>query len=144
MKTAKGPRGQQTVTVVRPDTTPKPAEPSDVVGVAVEQVMATMHGIETTPVQGTVTLGLVLRGKVKLDSKPVEALIDTSSPISIVSLEFYLQAAAERRKPQQSPADWATDVRRKLKPTTVSLRNYGGDKLSESSEMSVDIQSAFN
>ena len=120
MKSAKGPRGQQTVTVVRPDTTPEPTEPSDVVELAVEQVMATMHGIETTPVHWTVTLGPVLRGRVELDSKPVEALIDTGSPISIVSLEFYLQAAAERQKPQQSPANWATDVREKLKPTTVS------------------------
>ena len=141
VKSAKGPRGQQTVTVVRPDTTPEPAEPFDVVGVAVEQVMATMHGIETTPVQGTVTLGPVLRGRVELDSKPVEALIDTGSPISIVSLEFYLQAAAERQKPQQSPANWATDVREKLKPTTVSLRNYGGDKLPVVSQVKCQLTS---
>ena len=125
-------RDSKTVSMVTTETKPDQANPSteqNIVDTAVEQVMATMHGIETLPTQSAVTLGPVLHAVVKLDSKPVEALIDTGSPVSIVSLDFFLQAAAEGQLPHQSPTKWAEDVRKKLQPTTVSLRNYGGSKL---------------
>ena len=138
-KPKRGPfRNSRTVSMVRPEVTPEQAEPSQVVDAAVEQVMATMHGIETLPVQGTVTLGPVLRSVVGLDSKPVHALIDTGSPVSIVSLEFYLKTAAERRQAQH---EWARDVCEKLQPTTVSLRNYGGDKLAIVSQVKCQLTS---
>ena len=110
-------------------STKLPTKSQDVVQEAVEQVMATMHGIETLPTHGIATLGPIPKCTVTLDSMPVEALIDTGSPISIVSLEFYMKAAAKSRLPHQSPADWGEAVRKKLQPTTVCLRSYGGDEL---------------
>ena len=55
----------------------------------------------------------------------MDALLDTRSPFSIVSLEFYLKAAARNREPVQTPLEWGEEVRKKLKPTTVSLWSYG-------------------
>ena len=52
-----------------------------------------------------------------------------------------MKTAAERRQPQQSPAEWARDVREKLQPTTVSLRNYGGGKLAIVSQVKCQLTS---
>ena len=64
-----------------------------------------------------------------LDEVPVSALLDTGSPTSIVSLEFFLKAAAKKRTPEQTPTEWGKTVRARLQPTTVSLRSYGGNEL---------------
>ena len=52
-----------------------------------------------------------------------------------------MKTAAERRQPQQSPTEWARDVREKLQPTTVSLRNYGGGKLAIVSQVKCQLTS---
>ena len=110
MKSAKGNRGQQTVTVVRPDTTPEPAEPSDVIGVAVEQVMATMYGIETTPVQ----LPLVSQVKCQLTSNQhsIETILQVQRGASedlllgtdvLPKLGFFLVCTPKSEPPQDLP-----------------------------------------
>ena len=45
-----------------------------------------------------------------------------------MSLEF-LQAAAKQRTADQSPREWGDSICKRLKPSTVTLRSYGGDKL---------------
>lgn len=100
-----------------------------VVEEAVRQVMGTMHNIKPSRASQDAALGPTPMSQITLDSVLVEALLDTGSPISIVSLEFYLKVAAQNRKPDQSPAEWGKEVCENLKPTTVSLRSYGGDEL---------------
>ena len=46
-----------------------------------------------------------------------------------MSLEFFLQAAAKQRTADQSPREWGDSICKRLKPSTVILRSYGGDKL---------------
>ena len=74
-------------------------------------------------------LGPTPTSEVLLDQVPVKALLDTGSTTSIVSLDFFIQTAARKRLPNQSPLDWGKSVRERLQPTTVSLRSYGGDEL---------------
>ena len=99
-----------------------------VVEEAVKQVMGMMHNIKPSGTLDT-ALGPTPTSQITLDNAPVEALLDTGSPISIVSLEFYLKTAAQKRTSSQSPAEWGKEVLKKLMPTTVSLRSYGGNEL---------------
>ena len=67
-----------------------------------------MHRISS---EGTgSTLGPTPTTEVKLDGVPVKALLDTGSPISIVSLDVFLNAAKENRATGQSPAEWEEAV----------------------------------
>ena len=61
-----------------------------------------------------------------MDGLATEALLDTGSPVSIVSLDFFLKAAAAKRPKEQSPTDWGREVKKRLAPTAMSLRSYGG------------------
>ena len=116
------------------------SEEDDEVTQAVSQVMATMHGIK--PSRETVTqatLGPTPTSDVCLNGSLVSALLDTGSPISIVSLDFSLKVAAKDRTPEQSPADWGKATRGRLQPTTVSLRSYGGGELAIVSQVQCRI-----
>ena len=61
---------------------------------------------------------------------PINALLDTGSPVSIVSLEKLLSAFAIKRPHCQSPDEWETEMRNRFQPPTITLRNYGGGELS--------------
>ena len=87
-----------------------------------------MHGI-TSSSETPATLGPTPTGEVGLDGIGVRALLDTGYPISIVSLDFFLKAAAKQRLPDQTPTDWGKAVRERLQPPSVSLRSYMEDKL---------------
>ena len=55
---------------------------------AVDQMVATLHRVEPQQVTPSVQLGKIPTCKVQLDGVPVTTLLDTGSPISIMSLEF--------------------------------------------------------
>ena len=57
------------------------------------------------------------------------ALVDTGSPVSIVSLDFFLKASAANREQSQTPDAWGEAVRQRLKPATMYLRSFGGANL---------------
>lgn len=105
----------------------------DVIAEAVTQVMATMYGVKAS--RHAATLGPTPTAGVLLDDVPVSALLDTGSPVSIVSLEFFLKAAAEKRTSGQTPVEWGKAVQQRLQPTTVSLRSYGGNELKSISQV---------
>ena len=109
------------------------------VGAAVSQVMATMHGIQPSS-KTPAKLGPTPTGDVLLDGIVVEALLDTGSPISIISLGFFLDVAAKNRLESQTPEDWGKAVRARLQPTSVSLRSYGGEELNIVSQVSCCIR----
>ena len=88
-----------------------------------------MHGVTSTDVLDNVKLGPVLTSTVKVEGEPVEALLDTGSPVTIVSLEWLLQLLARQRRKGQSPNEWKAEVENRLEPTTVVLQNYSGDRL---------------
>lgn len=112
---------------VQQETGTSPVTTDEAITEAISQVMGTMYGVSAT--NDVVTLGPTPIADVLLDNTPVKALLDTGSPSSIVSLEFFLQAAARKRGPGQTPAEWGESIRARLQPTTVALRSYGGDEL---------------
>ena len=115
-KKADGPTGQQ----------PQPAEPAqDVVEEAVMRHMAHMFGISPDATTSNLTLGPTPISEILLDGTPTAALIDTGSPVSIVSLDFFLTAAKADREEGQTPVEFRECVH----PTTTSLRCYRGTLL---------------
>ena len=95
---------------------------------AVSQIVARMHGIEAG-LTNQASMGPVLKSEVTVDGLPTRALLDTGSPVSIISLDFFLQAAVAKRTDKQPPAEWEREVHERLQPASMSLRSYGGAEL---------------
>ena len=57
-----------------------------------------MHGVTSTDPVDKVKLGPVLTSTVEVESEPVEALLDTGSPMTIISWEWLLQLLAKKRQ----------------------------------------------
>ena len=101
----------------------------DSVEEAVSKVMAQMFRISPDEPTKDTTLGPTPTSEILLDGMLTTALVDTGSPVSIVSLAFFLEAAAAKREKGQTPAAWGKAVRQRLRPATMSLHCYGGTQL---------------
>jgi hypothetical protein len=78
--------------------------------------------------------------KVQLEGCPVDALLDTGSPASIVSLEFLLEALAKQRKLDESPQQWRKRVEKRLQePPGALLRSFGGETLNMVCQVTVNL-----
>ena len=98
---------------------------------ALQQETIRMYGIETsgTGNMKDTTLGPTPTCRIYLDGTPTTALLDTGSPVSIISLDFFLKAAGANRVQDQSPVDRRNAVWERLHPSTMCLRSYSGSKL---------------
>lgn len=61
---------------------------------ALTKVVATLHGVSPKEVDHIVCLGPTITTLVTLEGTPVRALLDTGTPVTIVSLGFALGAMA--------------------------------------------------
>ena len=100
---------------------------TDPVDEAIGSVMGTMHGVSGG--EGQQWLGPTIWTQVYFEGSPVEALVDTSSPATIVRLRFVLEVLAAQRDPGQSPPELASYVRSRMQQPTTTLQNYGRGKL---------------
>lgn len=74
---------------------------------AMKKLSATMHRVTPDSEQcESVVLGPIPYTEVEFEGRSVKALIDTGSPVTIVSLEFSLRALANQRQPSQPSAEW--------------------------------------
>ena len=122
--------GKKRPNAILPDLEPPRANDShgpDDVDLALQKVTATLHTL--SPKEPATQLGPVPTAEVELEGEKIEALLDTGSPATIVSFEYLLQVLAKRRPPNQSPEEWQKQVKKRLEPTSVALRNYGGGQL---------------
>lgn len=76
--------------------------------------------------QTQATLGPVVVAQVKVNEIPTEALIDTGSPMTIISLEFLMEVLEKERDQYGSIAEWEAESKKRFSPPTVALKNYGG------------------
>ena len=103
-------------------------ERETVINRALNKAMPT-YGVNAIGDEGETETGPILTTKVCLEGATAEAILDTGSPVTIVSLEFLLQVLAQKKSGQQTPEAWKTEVKKRLKPPTVTLRSYGGGVL---------------
>ena len=102
-----------------------------------DNAMTTMHTVTTS--QSDAHLGPTLTAKVKLEGVPINALVDTGSPTTIVSLKFLIDALAKQKKSDESPAQWRKRVEQRLEPPGPRLKSYGGEKLNTVCQIKVAI-----
>ena len=111
---------------------------------ALTKVTATMHGIVSEGSERNAQLGPIPTAKVKLEGSETEALLDTGSPVTIVSLQFLLEALAKQKRSDQSPDDWRQMVEKRFEPSTINLQNYSGVKINIIRQMTVSISRSGN
>ena len=96
---------------------------------AIHGARATLHSLKPSQDTCDVKLGPMLQAQVELEGVDTTALLDTESPVTIVSLDYLMQVLVRTRKTGTTKEQWRTMTEERLQPTTVSLRNYGGDEL---------------
>ena len=84
------------------------------------------------------SLGPTLAVEVYVEGQPTKALLDTGSPVSIISIEFLLQALLNLNieRPKKERLKFAES---KLKTPTMSIRNFIGGRVSVLCHVMVDI-----
>ena len=98
-----------------------------------------MHGIRSEQASGSSQLGSTLMADVELKGSQTKALLDTRSPVTIVSLQFLLDALAKQRPESQSPEDWKAAVEKCLEPSRITLHDDGGQRLGIVQQVKVRI-----
>ena len=111
--------------------------------VAMAEQTRTMHGI-TCPEQQGVKLGLTPTTEVNFEGMNVQALLDTGSPVTIVSAKFLFQALAKHHPPDQTIEEWEDSVRGRLQYSSVKLKSYGGGKLDIIGQIEVKLERGSN
>ena len=109
---------------------------------ALNTITATMHGLTSANQKPGLKLGPTLTTEVEIEGVPVQALLDTGSPATIVSLNLILEVLASQRPKTQSPTDWRAEVEKRLEPSMVALQNYGGDQLPLIRQIQVNLSKA--
>ena len=71
----------------------------------IHKLFVTMHGVTSVDPIDNVKLGPVLTSTVEVEGEPVETLLDTGSPVTIISWEWLLQLLAKKWLEGQSPSE---------------------------------------
>ena len=105
-----------------------------------------LHGTQgtsssTTEDQGTeaLSLGPIVEAEIYLEEHPAVALIDTGSPISIVSIDFLLQTLNQSQSKGTSGEDWMSSVRERLRPPRMTVKNFGGGEVNVICQCTVNL-----
>ena len=103
----------------------------------------TMHG-SSCPQQRGVKLGLTPTAEVNFEGTNVQALLDTGSPVTIVSAKFLFQALSKHHLPDQTVEGWKDSVRERLQYSSVKLKSYGRGKLNIIGQIEVRLERGSN
>ena len=106
---------------------------------SLSEVVATMRVLKSANGDEGNSLGPTLSACVEFEGIPVEALLDTGSPVTIVSMQFLLEALAKQKPKEQGPTEWAAAVKSHLEPSSLTLHNYGGDELKAVRQLTTTI-----
>ena len=85
------------------------------------------------------TLGSTILSKVEVNGISTEALIDTGSPVTIISLDFATIVMAKERNKFKNVEEWQEATLKKFEPPEVTLKNYGGGRLDVLAQLPVRI-----
>ena len=83
--------------------------------------------------------GPIVKTEIYLEGHPAVALIDTGSPISIVSIDFLLQTLNQSWPKSTSKEDWMSSVRDQLKPPSMTARIFGGGEVNVICQCTVNL-----
>jgi len=111
---------------------------------ALAKVSATNHALHQDAVEldekDNLTLGPTLTAEVYLEGRPTQALLDTGSPVSIVSMDFLIRALVDVNKETVSKEEKIRCAEGKLRPPTIKIRNFGGGTVNVLSQATISIR----
>ena len=84
-------------------------------------------------------IGPPIRTVVTVEGADVDALVDSESPVTIVSLALLLQVLASNKAPGQTPEEWTVEVKERLRRPTVTVKTYSGAELLIHAETTLEI-----
>ena len=91
---------------------------------------ATVITATTKRLEGQISqLGPTIFAPVRVNQVTTDALIDTGSPTTIISLEFLMSILAKERGPGETPSQWQTRTMTRFSSPEVTLKNYSGQQL---------------
>ena len=67
--------------------------------------------------------------KVGVNGVLTDALVDTGSPATIVSLKFMLKILADSKDSKQTVDEWRKETMKQFSAPAVTLTSCGGDRL---------------
>ena len=85
-------------------------------------------------------LGPAISVEPLLEGQPVNALVYTGSPITIVSIDCLLDVLAKLRTPNQTLEEWKQKVKDRFQTATLSVNNYGGGEVNVVGQLSISLK----
>ena len=85
------------------------------------------------------SLGQTISTEVLLEDKPVKALVDTWSPVNIVSIDCLLEVLLNKYAADQSPEDWRNKVTAKIQSPSLTIRSYESAKVNVICQLTVPL-----
>ena len=105
---------------------------------AADDAVKDFHDVQNVTSDGGhagTTSGPTVMAKLEVNGVKTEALVDTGSPVTIVSLAFAMHVLSKDRGLYSSVEEWKQETIKKFSEPTVNLRNYGGLRLNVSSQV---------
>ena len=95
-----------------------------------EESLVTLHGITSSTEVTKGIMGPSHTTTVEVEGRPAKALIDTGSPVTIISLQFLISTLVGNLQTTEQSKDVTRElVKKRLMPTQFCLRSYSGAKL---------------
>ena len=105
---------------------------------ALEECTTTVYGVVTSEKKST-NLGPTISISAMVNGVPTEALVDTGSPVTILSLKFAMLVLSQEQKQFSSKEEWKVAMQERLKTPDIVLRSYGGERLNVLAQLEVTI-----
>ena len=107
---------------------------------AAQQAAATIHGVTSEAGAERGRLGPTLMVDVSVNGKTTKALVDTGSPVTIVSLKFIMEVLLQERSKFKTAEEWNQAILLRFEPPAVTLKSYGGGRLNVVGQIGVTLQ----
>ena len=96
---------------------------------AVGDASGVIHGVKPMEHREGAKLGPTLRTTINVNGVATEALVDTGSPSTIITLEFLLGVLVKTRPDGHTREQWKEDTFARFSDPDVTLNSYGGHQL---------------
>ena len=100
---------------------------------------ATINGLWSEEKKRNPSLGPIISTEVVLEGRPMKALVDTGSPVIIVSVDSLLETLLVSCTTDQSPEDWHKEVASRIQPPSLTICSYGDREINVIGQLTVSL-----
>ena len=99
---------------------------------------ATINGLCLLENECNPSLGPTISKEVILEDKPIKALVDTGSPVTIVFIDL-LEILLNKHAVDQPPEDWCNEVTARIQSPSLTIWSYGGAEVNVIGHLTVSL-----